>query len=341
MTAIEKIRTSFTFRLSLWVVGFALVILGLVISLLVSFSEEVIRDESIDTTLQALENSALRIDNALRQSEMTARLEKQRLRVNRSRIERLIEENNSLQLLQESLPNAQLFVTRRDSSQLATFITGDESGYRQMVHEGREMYIFLQPIAQRQYCLAAVCPAEDIYDKYSHMHHVFLIWGIGGVLVLILVLYIVIASHLRPLHLLADAAQSIAKGNLDTPIPDSRSEHESGRLQSSLKKMQKALRDYMSEMQQKQATLSTQNAELQAAYGEAQAYEEKKAKFLHDMTERMAAPVEQVCRSTDVICHNCTQLSKADMTALQADIMHGTVAITELLDQLIKTPADA
>ena len=29
------------------------------------------------------------------------------------------------------------------------------------------------------------------------------------------------------------------------------------------------------------------------------------------------------------------------MTALQADIMHGTVAITELLDQLIKTPADA
>ena len=95
------------------------------------------------------------------------------------------------------------------------------------------------------------------------------------------------------------------------------------------------------QLQQKQATLSTQNAELQAAYGEAQAYEEKKAKFLHDMTERMAAPVEQVCRSTDVICHNCTQLSKADMTALQADIMHGTVAITELLDQLIKTPADA
>ena len=130
MTAIEKIRTSFSIRLSLWVVGFVLVILGLVISLLVSFSEEVIRDETIDTTLQALENSALRIDNTLRQSEMTARLEKQRLRVNRSRIERLIEENNSLQLLQESLPNAQLFVTRRDSSQLATFITGGESGYR-------------------------------------------------------------------------------------------------------------------------------------------------------------------------------------------------------------------
>jgi hypothetical protein len=81
MTAIEKIRTSFSIRLSLWVVGFVLVILGLVISLLVSFSEEVIRDETIDTTLQALENSALRVDSTLRQSEMTARLEKQRLRV--------------------------------------------------------------------------------------------------------------------------------------------------------------------------------------------------------------------------------------------------------------------
>ena len=35
----------------------------------------------------------------------------------------------------------------------------------------------------RQYSLAAVCPAEDIYGKYSHMHHVLLGWGIGGVLV--------------------------------------------------------------------------------------------------------------------------------------------------------------
>ena len=72
MTLIQKIRTSFSTQLSLWVAGFVLVISGVVIFLLARFSEDVIRDESIDTTMLALENTALHIDNTLRQTEMTA-----------------------------------------------------------------------------------------------------------------------------------------------------------------------------------------------------------------------------------------------------------------------------
>ena len=68
MTLIQKIRTSFSTQLSLWVAGFVLVISGVVIFLLARFSEDVIRDESIDTTMQALENTALHIDNTLRQT---------------------------------------------------------------------------------------------------------------------------------------------------------------------------------------------------------------------------------------------------------------------------------
>ena len=164
--------------------------------------------------------------------------------------------------------------------------------------------------------------------------------GIGGILVLLIVLYLVIARHLRPLHQLADVAQSIAGGNLDTPIPYSHHEHETGRLQSSLKKMQQSLKVYLDEMHQKREVLSKQHAELQAAYGEAQAYEKMKAKFLTEMTAKMAAPVEQVCRSTDDICRDYATLSKADMTALQTDITNGTNTIVELLDQLIKEPAE-
>ncbi|MBP5715101.1 MAG: HAMP domain-containing protein [Prevotella sp.] len=340
MTPLQKIRTSFSTQLSLWVAGFVLVISAVVIILLTRFSEDVIRDETIDTTLQALENTALRIDNTLRQQEITARLENQRLRVNRSRIERLIEESGSLEQLRQSLPNAQLFVTRRDSSQLDLFITGGERSYRQLMYDENEVYIFSQPLGERQFCIAAVCPADDIYSRYSRMHQVLLVWGIGGILVLLVVLYIIIARHLRPLHQLADAAQSIAGGNLDTPIPDSHHEHETGRLQSNLRKMQRSLRAYMEEMQQKQTTLSRQNAELQAAYGEAQAYETMKATFLTEMTTKMAAPVEQVCHSTEDICRDYATLSKADMTALQTDIMDGTNTIVELLDQLILEPAE-
>lgn len=100
MTLIQKIRTSFTTQLSLWVSGFVLFISVLVIILLAVFSQDAIRDESIDTTMQTLENAALRIDNTLRQTEMTARLEKQQMHVDRLRIETLIEENSYLEKIQ-------------------------------------------------------------------------------------------------------------------------------------------------------------------------------------------------------------------------------------------------
>lgn len=339
MTPLQKIRTSFTTQLSLWVAGFVLVTSGVVIYLLASFSQDVIRHETIDTTMQVMENMALRIDNTLRQREMSARLEHQRLRLNRSRIERFIGENDLQASLRKTLPNAQLYVTHRDSSQFDSFITGGESGYRQLMYDDKEIYIFSQPLGNRPFCLVAVSPSEDIYGKYSRMQWLLLSWGIATLLILLYILYFVIGYHLRPLHLLADSAQAIAQGDLDTPIADTKHQDETGRLQNSLSLMQRRLAAYMAEMQLKQDMLNLQRAELQAAYDEAQAYEQKKMKFLHDMTERMAAPVELLCRSTDVICHDYTNLSETDMAVLQADIMQGSETIIQLLDQLIKDPA--
>ena len=302
--------------------SFVLVISGIVIFLLARFSQDTIRDESIDTTMQALENTALRIDNTLRQAEMMARLEKQEIRVNRSRIENLIEENSLLGKIQQSLPNAKLFVTRRDSSQFDTYITGSVGGYHQM---DKDTYVFSQPIGERPYCLTAVCPAEDIYGRYARMHRVLLSWAAPVIFLLLIVLFF--------LHSLADSAQAIAQGKLETPINDSHHQYETGRLQNSLFLMQRKLTAYIYEMRQKQNVLNQQHAELQAAYDEAQAYEKKKAKFLHDMTDRMAAPVEQLCRSTNAICQK--------MTTLQTDITQGSETIIELLDQLIKDPASS
>lgn len=338
MNPIQKIRTSFTWHLTLLVASFVLVISGIVIFLLARFSQDTIRDESIDTTMQALENTALRIDNTLRQAEMMARLEKQEIRVNRSRIENLIEENSLLGKIQQSLPNAKLFVTRRDSSQFDTYFTGSVGGYHQM-DEGT--YVFSQPIGERPYCLTAVCPAEDIYGRYARMHSVLLSWAAPVIFLLLIVLFFVIVHYLRPLHSLADSAQAIAQGKLETPINDSHNQYETGRLQNSLFLMQRKLTAYIYEMRQKQNVLNQQHAELQAAYDEAQAYEKKKAKFLHDMTDRMAAPVEQLCRSTNAICQNYPNLSKSEMTTLQTDITQGSETIIELLDQLIKDPASS
>lgn len=368
---LQKIRTSFTTQLTLWVASFVTVICVVVISLLALFSQDVIFEESVDTTLQALENTALRIDNTLRQEEMSARLANGwgnesrqtrldgraataggeangRMRVNRAAIERLIEENGCLTKLRRSLPNAELYVTRRDSTQLGIFIAGEESGYRKMVHEDREMFIFTQPLGDRPFVLTAVCPADDIYGRYSRMQWFLLLRGVGGVLILLFVLYLVVGRHLRPLHWLADSAQGIANGDLDTPIADTRREDESGRLQNSLAKMRQSLKAYMTEMQQKQAMLSSQNVELKTAYDEIQAYEEKKMNFVRDMTTQMAKPVESLCQQAERICHDATSMTKAaharpkvkeEMAQRQLVIMKDSETITQLLDKLMKETA--
>ena len=336
---IQKVRTSFTTQLTLWVASLVTAISVVVIGLLAKFSQDVIFDETVDTTLQAMETTALRIDNTLRQNEMSARLEGGQVRVNRAAIDRLIEENGCLAKLHQTLPNAELYVTRRDSTQLGIFIAGEESGYRKLVYEDREMFIFTQPLGDRPFVLTAVCPAEDVYGRYSRMQWFLWFRGMAGVVILLIVLYTVVGRHLRPLHWLADSAQSIANGNLDTPIPDAHHEHEAGRLQNSLAKMQQAQNAYMTEMQQKQVTLSKQNVELKAAYAKVQAYEVKKTNFVHDMTAQMAKPVERLCQEAETICRNAASMTREEMAQRQAVIMQDSETITQLLDKLMKETA--
>ena len=335
----QKIRTSFTIQLTLWVAAFVTGISIVVVGLLTMFSQDVIFDESVDTTMQALENMALRIDNTLRREEMGARLANERMRVNRAAIDRMTEENGNLDKLRQSLPNAEIYVTRRDSSQLGIFIAGEESGWRKLTKDGREMFIFTQPLGDRPFVLTAVCPAEDIYGKYSRMQWFLLLRGVGGVALLLLVLYMVVGRHLRPLHRLADSAQAIADGDLDTPIADTRGEDESGRLQNSLAKMQTALKARMTEMQQKQTMLSARNEELKRAYDEVQAYEVKKGNFVRDMAAQMARPVGSLCRQADTICHDAAKMTKEEMAQRQTTIMGDSDTITRLLDKLMKETA--
>ena len=336
---IHKVRTSFTTQLTLWVASFVTVISAVVIGLLALFFQDVIFNETVDTTLQALENAALRIDNTLRKEEMQARLDQRQVRVNRAAIERLIDENGGLNKLRQTLPTAELYVTRRDSTQLGVFIAGAESGYKKLVQEGHEMFIFTQPLGDRPFILTAVCPADDIYGKYSSMQWFLLLRGVGGMLILLIVLHIVVSRHLRPLHRLADSAQSIANGNLDIPILDAHHDHEAGRLQNSLAKMQQSLKAYMTEIQQKQVILSNRNAELKAAYAEVQEYEVKRSDFVRNMTTQMAMPVASLCQQTERICHDVASMTKEEMEQRHQSILKDSETITELLDKLMKETA--
>lgn len=320
---IRKIRRSFTTQLTIWVGGGVLLISAVVILLLARFSQEVIRDESIEITQQALENMAVRINNGLRQADISAQLEHRTFTIDKPMIEKMIEESNQLTAIKQSLPHAQFYVTESKAAD-----EGESS-----VQKDQQNYTFKESIYGNKFCIVAVCSSHDLFDKYSDIQKFLVMWGIIGVLILLVILWKVIAYHLLPLHRLADSAQSIADGHLNEPIPDSKNKDEIGQLQNSLSKMQLSLAEYMDEMRQKQDTLNRQNTRLQEAYSEAQEYEKMKDKFLHDMTSQMTAPVDTVCRNTYSICADYQTMSKAEMAKKQIDILEATEKITLLLDQ--------
>ncbi len=339
MLMFRRIRKSFTNQLTLWVSVFVVGIIVVVLFLLARFSQGVILDESVETTLQVLENTALRIDNTLRLMEIKARMDKQTQKVDRATIERLIEENGILMKLRQTLPNVKLDAKESSAILQAVVAATEKGGYTEIEINGEESYVFYYPLQGGTYGLVAECPAEDFYGRFTRMQWFLLLSGVIGVLLLLAILYVVVGLHLLPLHRLADCAQNIADGDLDTPIPETRFIDESGRLQTSLSRMQCSLKAYMDEMQQKQTELSEHHAELQTAYSEAQALEERKAQFMYNMTEQMAAPVNVLCKSTDSICRNYSRLTKAEMARRQMDIMQASDTITRLLDQLIISTA--
>lgn len=292
------------------------VISSVVVLLLARFSQEVVRDESIETIQQVLENTALRINNTLRLVELSAHLEHRTETVDRIYIERMIEGNNYLMTLNQTFPNARLYVT-------------------DIKLEAGDDLLFLAPLYDGRYNLAIVCPESDIRMQSSGMRLLILTIGFIGMLILLYILYTIIGRHLRPLHKLADAAQNIAHGHLDTTIPDSRHVDEIGKLQNSLSKMQRSLAAYMDEMQQKQTVLSRQNSELQQSYAEAKEYERIKTRLLHDMAHSMCTPVDVVYRQSTALCRDYKHLTPVGMAMLQIDIATATDTITQLLDQLL------
>ncbi len=325
MILIEKIRRSFSAQLSLWVSVFLITISAVVILLLARFSQQIVREELIDTTQQSLENTSVKIRNAISQSEIIAQLEHKPFQLDSAYLESLLEESRPRQL-----PQIQI-IAHPDGVE-------ENSVSSRLSHHGVPSYRFYEPLYGTSYGLEVIVPFKAIYSRYQDIQWFLLFTGAVGVLLLLVICWVVITRHLRPLRLLAFSAQRIAGGHLDEPIPASSRKDEIGKLQNALAKMQRSLDSYLDEIRSKQSMLSVQNAKLQEAYSEAEAYDELKKKFINEMTSKMSKPVKSVCQNTEIICADYPTLTKADMARLQIDILSATGEVTQLLEQLLNTP---
>jgi len=278
-------------------------------------------EETFETTRQALVNTALRIDNKLRQTDMTANLENHTFVADKEFISRMLKGNTNVLTLNQYLPNAYFYVTDNGDSK-----------------DVEDSYVFSEPIYNGKFELVIVCPKNDIYSKFKAGLVFQLFIGVFGLLLINLFCWKVIVRHLLPLHQLADSAELIASGNLEELVPDSGMKNEIGQLQNSFATMQLSLANYIDEMRQKQVLLSRQNIELENAYNQAQEYEKLKTRFLNNMTDQVLKPINSICQLTEQTCENYHSIKESDMALIQKKIKANTEIVTHLLEQLLNVP---
>lgn len=222
----------------------------------------------------------------------------------------------------------------------AKAMVGGKEGHGSFQLDGTDYYIFYKPfyrstIAGRamqtmKWSASIVYPKEDIVGDSNKLFVLVFAISIVGMLLLFILCRIIIHRQLKPLLLLADSAQHIAKRDLNEEIPTSSRNDEIGRLQNDFQLMQKTLAANIGELDALKTTLQERNEHLRAAHDHAQQANRLKTVFLHNMTNQMVAPAEAI--KNDVSTLNSTTGNEA---VLAERIQQNGNAIAKLLKHLI------
>jgi len=114
----------------------------------------------------------------------------------------------------------------------------------------RESFIVYAPVPATGWTLAVVFPEDELLGDVVALTQAELGLAAGGGALLLLVVFGIARSITRPLVQLSLATEEIARGNLDSPLPQLRSTDEIGTLANAFRRMQTDLKAYLQEHDQ-------------------------------------------------------------------------------------------
>lgn len=236
-----------------------------------------------------------------------------------------------------------LMLKDQSAKDAAQAMMSGETGYRPFHVDGKDYYVFYKPFKretlpgleadEQSWSAGIVYPEDDIFGDYNSLLYYVLAIVIVGLLLSFVSGCMFIHWQLKPLAMLTKQAQRIAKGDLDEPIPDSRSEDEIGRLQANFKLMQQTLATNIGELEQLTSKLNEHGRQLSTAYSQVKKADRMKTAFLHNMTNQMLEPSEAIDHDVEALCS--TSHTEQDTIRLADDIQQNGTTITELLKNLL------
>ena len=225
--------------------------------------------------------------------------------------------------------------TDEDSRILAHAMLSGESGYMSVNIYGMDCYVFYRPYKNTGWSINIVSPKDEVFATYNRLLNSMLLILAVSILLLLIYCFHVIHILFKPLRYLDQSVQRLASGHFDEPIADSLRHDEIGGLQRSFSAMQSSLANYITKIRQRTDMLSEQTEALNHARKKAHEADCLESAFIHNMTDQMAAPVNQIVSTVAVIRQNYEHLDQVDVNQLTSDMMANTEKVTTLLDKII------
>lgn len=149
---------------------------------------------------------------------------------------------------------------------LAESMTGGRSGQERTASlTGDASFVVFRPLTASGWNLAVVFPEAETLADLAALQRRLWLTGLCGASVIALAVVLVSRRITRPLAHLTRAAQDVAGGRLDTPLPPARSRDEVGRLTASFAEMQTALSQYIETVKESAAAEERLESELRVA----------------------------------------------------------------------------
>lgn len=110
-------------------------------------------------------------------------------------------------------------------------------------------FLLYMPLPVDGWSLALFFPVREVLQSVNDLARNTLLIGIIGFLLLTAAIVLISRRVTRPIHDLANAAQEIAGGNLNSVLPKARSHDEVGNISESFGFMQRSLREYIADLE--------------------------------------------------------------------------------------------
>jgi signal transduction histidine kinase len=208
-----------------------------------------------------------------------------------------------------------------DLREIGRAMTHGETGFvpTTALVTGHPCWLAYAPVPENGWSLGVLFPQDELMAAVTRLNRVVVGASILGAVFLLVIVVAVARSITRPLVVLAGATEDIARGNLDATLPVVRTRDEVGRLTASFVRMQRDLKQYITDLQETAAARQRQAEQLEEY---SRTLEQKVAERTHDLSEKNV----ELERTLTQLEHTQEQLvvqeKLAALGALTAGIAH-------------------